>query len=160
MRLYEMENDKGSYAAVTFSPETVEALKAFQYDNNIPNPLNPDEFHSTVMFSRKYIPTFKALGALQNWTGRFTGWDVFPSDDDNALVMKYECVELAERFDKIMSEYEATWDHEQFIPHVTLSYDIGDMDVKQLPKYDGPIVLINEHAEDLDLSTNWADEHK
>lgn len=160
MRLYEVENSKGSYAAVKFSPETVKALEAFQYDNKIPNPLPADEFHSTVMFSRKYIPEFVVLDTIPEWGGEFTKWGIFPSDNENALVLKYECHELKDRFHEIMSEYDATWDHESFIPHITLSYNVGDLDISKLPKYDGPIVIVSEHADDLDLSTNWADERK
>lgn len=158
MRLYEIAQEKGSYAAVKFDPETTEALKAYQYDNNIPNPLSPDEFHSTVMFSKKYIPTFVTLGQIDNWDGRFTKWDIFPSEEENALVLKYDCWQLSERFDKIMSEYDATWEHETFIPHITLSYNVGDLDIKKLPKYDGPIIIIEEFNDDLDLG--WADERK
>lgn len=158
MRLYEMTDDKGSYAAVTFDPTTTEALKAYQYDNNIPNPLSPDEFHSTVMFSRKYIPTFAPLGAIKEWDGNFTKFDIFPSEEENALVLKYDCHELSERFDEIVKKYGATWDHDQFDPHITLSYNIGDLDISQLPKYDGPIIIINEYNNDLDLG--WANERK
>jgi len=158
MRLYEIEQEKGSYAAVSFDPATTEALKAYQYDNHITNPLESSEFHSTVMFSRKYIPTFKALGQLPNWKGMFTKWDIFPSDDEKALVLKYECHELSARFDKIIQKYDATWDHKNFHPHITLSYNVDDLDISKLPKYDGPIILITEHNNDLDLG--WSDERK
>ncbi len=158
MRLYEIESDKGSYAAVKFDPTTTEALKEYQYDNHIPNPLQPDEFHSTVMFSRKYIPTFKALGELPSWGGMFTKWDIFPSEEEKALVLKYDCHELSERFDQIIKEYGATWDHKNFQPHITLSYNVDELDISKLPKYDGPIILITEYNNDLDLG--WANERK
>ena len=153
-----MTNDKGSYAAVTFDPTTTEGLKAYQYDNQIPNPLSPDEFHSTVMFSRKYIPTFVPLGQIDEWDGIFTKWDIFPSEEENALVLKYDCHELSERFDEIISDYDATWDHKSFMPHITLSYNVGDLDISKLPKYDGPIIIINEYNNDLDLG--WANKRK
>ena len=161
MRLYEFEEStKGSYAAVTFDPATVKALEAYQYDNQIPNPLSPDEFHTTVMFSRNYIPTFETLGNQMEWPGMFTKWGIFPSYDKSALVLKYECHQLTDLFEQIMKKYDATWDHPSFIPHITLSYNVDDLDISQLPKYDGPIIIINEYSDDLDLSTNWADDHK
>ena len=98
------------------------------------------------------------LGQIQEWKGTFTKFDIFPSDDENALVLKYECHELSERFDEIISEYDATWEYPSFIPHITLSYNIGDLDIKKLPKYDGPIVIISEHNTDLDLG--WANKRK
>jgi len=160
MRLFEFTEDKGSYAAVTFCPETVKAIEAFQYDNEIPNPLNPDDFHSTVMFSRDYIPNFEVLEGPLDWQGRFEKFTVFPSDDTEALVLVYECHELKERWQKIMDEYDATWDYEQFIPHVTLSNDIEGLDIDKLPAYKVPITIVAEYNEDLDLSVNWADQHK
>jgi len=160
MRLFEIEKkeETGSYAAVKFDPETVKALEAYQYDNNIANPLSPDEFHSTVMFSKKYIPEFKTLGQIPNWDGDFKEWDIFGSDEENALVLKYDCHELSERFDQIMKEYDATWDYRSFTPHITLSYNVGDLDISQLPPYNGPIVIISEYSNDLD--EGWADERK
>ena len=158
MRLYEIDKGKGSYAAVQFDPETVKALEAYQYDNDIPKPLNPDEFHSTVMFSQKYVPDFKTLGEIPNWEGTFSEFDVFPSDDDRALVLKYECHELKDRWQKIIDKYGATWDHKDFIPHITLSYNIGDMDIDNLPPYEGPIIIVCEYSNDLDLG--WSEERK
>jgi hypothetical protein len=158
MRLYEVENTKGSYAAVKFSPETVKALEAYQFDNNIPNPLAADEFHSTVMFSRKYIPEFELLDHVPDWEGIFTKFGIFDSDGDNALVLKYDCHELSERFDEIIKKYDATWDHPSFIPHITLSYNVEDLDPSSLPKFEEPIIIVSEFADDLDLG--WQDNHK
>jgi hypothetical protein len=160
MRLFEIEDSRGSYAAVKFDPTTVKALEAYQYDNNIPNALSADDFHSTVMFSRNYIPEFKVLEGPLDWQGTFRKFTSFPSDDTQALVLIYDCWELEERFDKIMDEYDATWDHDDFHPHITLSYDLEDLDIKSLPKYEGPIIIVEEYADDLDLSVNWADQHK
>ena len=159
MRLFDITStEKGSYAAVKFDPTTVKALEAYQYDNQIPVPLAADEFHSTVMFSQKYVPEFKTLGAIPEWQGMFTQWDIFPSDDEQALVLKFECHELTERFQEIMDEYDATWDHDDFHPHITLSYNVGDLDISKLPKYDGPIIIIEEYNNDLDLG--WSEERK
>jgi len=158
MRLFEFANDKGSYAAVKFDPETVKALEAYQYDNNIPNPLNPDEFHSTVMFSRKYIPNFKPLGEIQGWEGTFEKFHVYPSDDTQALVLMYDCWEIKDRWQKIISEYGATWDYDDFHPHITLSYDMEDLDISKLPPYKGPIIIVEEYNNDLD--EGWAEERK
>lgn len=158
MRLFEFENNKGSYAAVKFDPITIKALEAYQIDNNIPNPLVSDEFHSTVMFSRKYIPEFKSLGDGLDWDGDFTEWDIFPSDDDNALVLKFECSELTDRFNQIVNDYGATWDHDDFQPHITLSYNVDDLNIDDLPPFKGHITIVSEYNEDLELE--WAGDKK
>ena len=159
MRLCEFTGDeKGSYAAVKFDPTTIKALEAYQYDNQIPVPLTSDEFHSTVMFSRNYVPDFQTLGEIPKWEGMFTKWGSFPSDDESALVLKYDCWQLKERFQEIMKKYDATWDHKDFTPHITLSYNVGDLDISKLPDYDGPIIIIEEYNNDLDIG--WSEERK
>ena len=158
MRLFEIDESKGSYASVKFNEATTKALAEYQEKISVPVALEADEFHSTVMFSRKFVPDFKELGEGLDWNGEFTGFEIFPSDDDNALVLTYSCPELEERFEYITNEYGATWDHDDFIPHITLSYNVGDLDPASLPAYDGPITIISESGDDLDLE--WVEDKK
>jgi hypothetical protein len=54
-----------------------------------------------------------------------------------------------------MSDHKATYDFPKYEPHITLSYDIGDMDIKKLPNMFDTVPFINittEYSEDLDLS--------
>jgi 2'-5' RNA ligase len=56
-----------------------------------------------------------------------------------------------------MKKHDATYDFPEYKPHITLSYDIGDLDEKNLPdigKYVDEIGIDEEYGEDLDL--NWA----
>ena len=117
-----------------------------------------DKAHATVMFSRKYIPEFESLGDGLDWNGHFTGWDIFPSDDDNCPVLKFECSELTDRFDQIVNDYGATWDHDDYQPHITFSYNVGDLDIYELPPFTYNITIISEYGEDLEF--NWADDKK
>lgn len=162
MRLHEInakDTSKGSYAAVKFDKITIDALKAYQEENNIPSPLGADEMHATVMFSTKYIPDFEALGPELDWDGDFAGFDMFGDDDaDKALVLKFTCSELQDRFDHIMTEYGASWDYDDFTPHITLSYDAGDVDIDSLPPFKGHITIVSEYGEDLEL--DWAADKK
>lgn len=149
---------KGSYAAVKFDQETCNCLTKYQEDNNIPNAIKGEHYHSTVMFSRKFIPDFETIGKVK-WSGMFLGFGIFEGKDGNSLVLKFRCNDLEERFNHIMVKYGATWDYEDFIPHITLSYNVGDLDYEKLPSYKGPINIIYEYYEDLDLnwttSINW-----
>jgi hypothetical protein len=154
MRLFEFAKSKGSYAGVKFSPETVKALEAYQYDNNIPNPLGSDEFHSTLMHSTKYIPNFKVLPGPFSWQGRFKEFDNFGEEDENVLVIKYECPELQDRFDYVMKTYNPKWNWPNYIPHIALSYNVGDLDISKLPSYEGPIEVVSEYYDDLE--EDWA----
>jgi len=41
----------GKYVGVNFTPETVEQIKKIIDGDKIPNPTNPEDFHSTIAHS-------------------------------------------------------------------------------------------------------------
>lgn len=159
------ESTKGSYAAVTFSKDTVKRLTQFCVENDIPNPLKPHKFHTTLLYSRKFLPDYEAQGKLDPpWIGtpyRFDVWETQPKKDggptSRCLVMIYESKELKARHVKLMDEHEAEFDFKTYNPHITLSYDIGNMKIKGITdkiKDIGDIEIVDEYGEDLKL--DWA----
>ena len=157
------QEQKGTYAGVKFSPATIHRLKAYIKDNNIPNPLRSNKLHTTLLYSRKYLPDYKPAGAYASpMVGTPTKLDVWktkPDDEStpaNCLVLEYDCDDLTARHKLLMEEYDATFDYPEYRPHITLSYDIGDIDYKILPDVStiGPIEIVEEYSEDLDF--NWA----
>jgi hypothetical protein len=167
MKLEEMlleENMKGSYAGVRFDTETNKAIHKYMSDNKLPVAVRPDRLHSTLLYSRKYLPKYKPAGKLEKaYVGKpthFEVWNTRPDDGSKpsrCLVLRYDCPELEERHKALMKEHGATYDFPSYDPHITLSYDIGDMDEKKLPSLADTLKAINiveEYGEDLDL--NWA----
>jgi len=166
MRLTELKNNKkpGTYAAVQFDDTTVEKLQEFMKNNNIPNKITPKKMHCTLLFSQKHLPNYKPLGKLdpplEGKPSKFEVWQSQPDengDKANCLILGFDCKDLVNRHLKLMDEHDATFDYDEFKPHVTLSYDIGDMKIDELPK--GPdvvdkILINNEYGNDLD--PNWA----
>lgn len=154
----------GTYAAVKFDDSTNSAISQYVSDNNIPNGCAVSKLHTTVVYSRKHLPDLQALGTISPpWVGTPTELDVFdtrPTDGSTpkrCLVLKYVCPELDKRHNFIMDEHEAQYDFDEYIPHVTLSYDIGELDIKKLPDVSAAIPEIritSEYVEDLNLS--WA----
>ena len=156
------ENKKGTYAGVRFSEETKNAVEQYNKDNDIPNPIKTDKLHTTLLYSRKYLPDYKPAGKYDKpMIGKVKKFDVFESRpdafDDKAarcLVLLFDCPELVDRFNELMDKHDATFDYDEYKPHITFSYDIGDMDIKDLPEFKGKIELVSEYDEDLNL--NWA----
>lgn len=150
------EESKGTYAGVRFSDKTKTAIKKFIKENNIPNSLDIDKSHCTLLFSRKYCPDFKARGELVtpligNPT-KFEVWDT--SDDKHALVLKFKSEDLENRHNELMSTHKATYDYDEYKTHVTFSYDVGkEFDVNSLPNFKVIIEIVEEYQEDLKL--NW-----
>jgi len=159
--IIEKKETKGTYAGVKLSDKTNKAIGKFIEDNNIPNAIKPEKLHTTLLYSRKYLPDYKARGELEEtMVGKPIGFEKWPSqpDDDGkvamCLVLKYNCPDLVDRHKDLMKEHGATYDFDEYKPHVTFSYDVGSMQCKDLPKFEEDIVVVEEYVEDLNL--DWA----
>ncbi len=161
MKLYEIAKKKGTYAAVRFDDKTNKAILKFIKDNKIPNGLKTKDLHTTLLYSRKFLPNYKPTGEYKkHMIGIPTEFDVWESDNEDGdntkcLVVKYKCPELGAKHKQLMKDHKATFDYPEYNCHITLSYDIGNKDIKKLPKFKEVVPTINiisEYGEDLDLS--------
>jgi len=162
--LFEQSQKKGTYAGVRFDTTTNRAFHDYLNKNKIPTAIRPDRLHTTLLYSRKHLPNYKSAGKLQphlvGTPEKFVVWPargVGGTGTTNCLVLQYNCPELVKRHNDLMKQHEATYDYPKFVPHVTLSYDIGDLDVSKLPNIKDTvkkITLVEEYGEDLDM--DWA----
>lgn len=169
MKLTDLLEDKkekdpdGTYAGVELSKSTKDAIVKYCKDNKIPNCTEPSKLHTTVLYSRKYLPDYKPAGKYDEpMIGTPTEFDVWGSkpttenpNPKRCLVLQYKCKELSDRHEYLMDKHEATYDYDEYKPHVTFSYDIGDMVIDKLPKFKHDIEIVKEYSEDLNL--DWAD---
>lgn len=154
----------GTYAGLKFCKETTGALTGYVHRNRIPNVLPAKKMHVTLLYSRKHLPDFKARGELETpLVGKPIGFEIFESSPDkdqnttNCLVLRFECPELVERHNELMDGHDATFDYDEYKPHLTVSYDVGDLNPKLLPKFDKDLIMTEEYGQDLDLS--WAEKN-
>lgn len=161
MKLIEIAAPRGSYFGVKPTKETIAAMKEFMGDHRVPNPLDDDKLHATVVYSRAFCGA-QPLGKLNpKWKGKFRAFDLFPTSakvnesekPNSCLVLKFDCPEIHDRHHFLRKHHGATHDFPTFDPHMTLSYDVGDFDHHNLPEYDGPHEFEEEYSEPLDL--NW-----
>jgi len=159
--ILEKTETKGTYAGVKFNNKTNTAICKFIEDNDIPNPIDPDKLHTTLLYSKKYLPDYKPSGVYEDsLVGKPTGFEKWPSQPDEdgnvamCLVLKYTCPELITRHKDLMKEHGGTYDFDEYKPHITFSYDVAGMQCKDLPKFDEDIEAVEEYAEDLNL--DWA----
>lgn len=157
--IMESKTTKGTYAAVTFNRNTNKLIHDYIKETKLPNAVRPDRLHTTLLYSRKYVPEFKAQGKIDPpWIGEPESFDVWESQEGaRCLVLKYSCKKLEQRHKELMDKYDATYDFLTYQPHITFSYDIGDIDPADLPdvrKFVGDIEIVEEYDEDLDL--DWA----
>lgn len=163
--LFEEEQQKGTYAAVKFSQKTIDQIAQYIKENDIPNGTPPDKLHCTVLYSRKYCPDYEPQGKIDppmiGECGKLEVWEskgkLRDKPPTRCLVLKFSCPELVERHNELMDDHGATYDFPEYKTHITLSYDIGDMDESDLPDPCDTIKtieIVKEYGEDLDL--DWA----
>jgi hypothetical protein len=122
------------YVSVKPDENSKRMLMAIQNQGNVPNPCSPDKFHTTLIYSTKPC-SWPRINHTKVFQGRFLDWHVFNTQDNkNCLVLKVDSPQLEERHKELMAEMGASYDFDKYIPHITLSYDIGDYDISQLNK--------------------------
>jgi len=143
----------GKYVGVRFTPETKQTLSDIIHKEKVPNSIDIEKLHSTVAYSKgSNIPGYEVSGEFEEpIRGEIKEFDIFPSQDGcNCLVAKLNCPELDDLHNQTM-EHGATYDYDEYIPHVTLSYDAGDWskdDLNKLTKkYKGTKIDISEEYE-------------
>jgi hypothetical protein len=143
---------EGLYVAAFFSEETNQAISDYLTTNNIPNPVAGASLHTTIVYSKVPVEGYEPQHSLEipvNTTySKLEVWET--QTGTNCLVWSFFSPYLHIRFEEAMAA-GATYDFDEYKPHITLSYDIGDFDWRLLPKPTFPIVIAGEYAESLDL---------
>lgn len=158
----------GTYAGVRFDKDTLDNLTAYlEYLTQamgLKEPVDPKDFHTTIVYSRKTVPAFKpksyddptTVTAKKNRGYRL---ELF-GPDKTTLVLTYRSPLLQERFDA-SRKLGATTDFPDYQPHVTLSYNAtkaaarGAKWLKQFKLPDFPLRIIEEYVEPID--EGWQD---
>jgi hypothetical protein len=146
------ETQKGTYAAVKFSQDDEDKIVEVLNKLSIQNPINKNDIHCTLLYSRKFLPNYEPIESPDEWAypKELIVWDTF--DKKRALVLKLDCEYLVKRHRKLMDEHKATWDFPEYHPHITLSYDIGDNEIPNLKDFNfKEFHIIGEYKEDLQL---------
>ncbi len=152
----------GTYAGLRFDETSQSQLEKFNKKHKIPSPVSPDKLHVTLLYSRKYLPDYTAAGELKHAfycsPKEFVVWNTNGENKavSKCLILKLDCPELVQYHNHLMELHGATFDYKEYQPHVTLSYNIGDLDVDLLHVADLPrsLTLSYEYQEVLDL--DWA----
>ena len=154
-RLIESPED-GTFAGAKLSGKSIDKLYKFVQKNNIPNPVERKDYHSTILFSRVPLKNYKPAGIYKPpLTGKAIGVKMLGKEKDS-LVVLLDSPDLVKRHERLMKENpEATWDFPEFIPHVTLAYDVEGFDPSPLNATTiGELEFVEEYTEDIDPDWN------
>lgn len=152
------ENEKGIYVAVKYNQSANDDLMDFIKKYNIPSVLKPEDFHTTLIYSRKYAEINELDDNLgdNEIVAYPKGLEVFETfDKKRALVIKLDCNYLEDRHKYLMGKYELTYDYPEYIPHITLSYDIGEMILPKNVEFPKFFRISSEYQEELDLKKKY-----
>ncbi|UOX40520.1 RNA ligase [Aeromonas phage GomatiRiver_11] len=141
------DNFNGTYVACKFIDETLDYIQQIQEELRVPNPVPRDELHSTIIYSTVNVPFIPDDAPEKLASTAYLR--VFETPTKNVLVLAYESDYLQKRhyYGELLG---ATYDFEEFIPHITIAKDIGPLEYEGV--YEFPIVSSHEYVEDLDLS--------
>lgn len=139
----------GLYVAAFFDFVTNVSLADYCARHAIPSPTAESSLHSTIVYSRLPVD-FAPLHEVDAHATplRLECWD---TQSGKTLVLVLESAYLQTRFDYAKSK-GATFDYDEYTPHITLSYDIGDYDWTKLPVPNFTINIIGEYSEPLSSS--------
>lgn len=135
---------------VTNGAEILAWAKAQGFETTVP----ADDLHVTIAYSRQALDWMKIGG---DWGSRQDGGMtvapggarlVEPLGGEGAVVLLFNSSELAWRHMQIR-EAGASWDYEEYQPHVTITYAAGDLDLSKVEPYRGKIEFGPEIFEDL-----------
>lgn len=145
--------EDGTYAGVRFDNASVDKIRNFQEDNDIPNPTPMEDLHATLLYSKVPVPDYQPQGKLRTpLTAVPNDAKIWGEDDEKCLVVTLNCPKLVARHEQLMKQHpNATWDHDEYIPHVTLSYDVGDFDLASIDVSKiGDLTIDEEYGDDIE----------
>ena len=109
--------------------------------------LEPDDMHVTVVFSRRpfsidYSESARSHSAIgySNIVVQDDARSVVPLGDKGAVVLKLTSDELQTEH-AYFCEQGASWDYPEYQPHVTITYQGGDLPIARVEPFTGPIIL-------------------
>jgi hypothetical protein len=113
------------------------------------------DLHVTVLYSKRPVDWF---GMGENWTGQSDGkLTIAPGGprtvealgDKGAVVLRFASSDLSWRHSS-MVERGASHDYDEFVPHITITYDGSDVDLDKVEPYQGELVFGPELFEEIE----------
>lgn len=144
-----------------------DAIIAWAKEQGFTNVYPAEQMHVTIAFSKSEV----------DWMKVGEAWGSEGGDDEGRLIVKPGGVRLVERLGQqgeavvlmftssalswrheSIKNAGASWDYEDYQPHITISMDAPEIDVKAIEPYRGEIVLGPEIFEE--VNENWREKVK
>lgn len=116
--------------------------------------LPADDLHVTIAYSRAPVDWMKVGEAWQSELKLAAGGPRLMERFGEARVLLFKASELEWRHEAIKAA-GATWDHPEYQPHITISYDPEAPDLADIEAYQGEIILGPEMF--AEVKEDWAE---
>ena len=116
----------GTYVAAKLTKASQKMLDHYVTEAKIPHAADPQQYHSTIIYSRKSIPEVKDYKIKLPLKAKIKEWKLFDNNNSRSgkcLVAIIDSPELEKAHKEIREKYGATHDYPDYHPHVTVSYD-------------------------------------
>jgi hypothetical protein len=125
--------------------------------------LDPKDMHVTVAYSKKEID-WTDLKAEKNEVSSKVDKN-HPAktkreikafgEDKKAIVLTFRCPEIEERWKQFREDFGASWDFDDYHPHISITYNglPKGVDLKDIEPYEGDLKFGDEHVQEVD--TGW-----
>lgn len=118
------------------------------------NLVAPAEMHATVAYSRAPVDWMAVAQAWNSDKVKVPAGGprlVEPIGGKGAVALLFTSWDFSSRHREIL-EAGASWDHPDYTPHVTLTWDLGDADLSKVVPYNGPLTFGPEVFEEINES--------
>jgi hypothetical protein len=125
--LVEVEKEsKGTFAGLKLSPQSSLKLYSALSDLEIENKLNAEQYHCTIICSKKYVPELEGIKPNLPISSQCLDWDML----GDCLVITLKGKHLYKLYEECIN-MGAVSDFEEYIPHITIA-----------PHYEGELPTI------------------
>lgn len=120
--LFESAHPGGTYSSLIPSVESKEEIFAFCNSAGIPNLVESDKYHCTLIYSRKPCQDISGEDYELPCKALPIGYKIL-GDEHKVLVLELYCPQAVRLHTLFRREYGATHDYDTYIPHITIAKD-------------------------------------
>jgi hypothetical protein len=125
------------YVFATLTEESAIAIADWCDLMSVPNPVPPGELHVTILQTLDPMDGFTSIGPLpylvEAQVNTPTVWET--SEKKRCLVLPLLAAPVVDRHTMLSERYGSSSVFTKYIPHITISYDLGNVDVSKLLRY-------------------------
>lgn len=146
-----------TFAAMRFDGKSKDAI--LKLSKGLPERTQAAALHVTLIYSKKPVH-LKGRGTLDTpIMAKAKKYSIFTTDGGGyCLVLELDAPEIVSRHKYLMDKTGASYDHDEFHPHVTLSYNVGPgFDLSKLPPVNDIPVLTLNHEYAQKINPKWAE---